>query len=446
MAGSHRASRAGGRAAAREARRQQARKRNQTIAAGVAVVVLVGGGGVAALNAFGGDKKADAKIGNGPSDDKPNDSNVLADDKALLDAVGAKSLGATGTWAVTNTADGDAAPDTAFVCQAQRFADPSGLRTWVRNFTNATTKDTAVQYVEVSSDKTTAAKTYTSVVHWLSQCTAAQTRLSSGYVTTGVGERGVIAVFGMVPGSKTKYKTVAVTLAGQATVVVEHDTLSATPPKPDAVLATANVAAKKICAQSGGCGTGAAVAKPALLPNVDAPGFMASVDLPLLDEINKPWVSAPAAKGNSNGSGGCEKIDLKKAKATKFGTVTYVTPEAKVPTEFGLDDTVAKFATPTAAANFVSQIRKNVDACEKNVSNASVQSTGTIQTSTIKGKSWKATYDSGDGKKFAYRIGIAGSGDRAVYVLFPVLKGLDISDTSFNETVARAVDRSAAYK
>lgn len=444
MAGSHRASRAGGRAAAREARRQQARKRNQTIAAGIAVVVLVGGGGIAALNAFGGDKKPDAKVGNGPTDDKPSDSNVLADDKALLDAGGAKSLGATGAWAVTKTADANSAPDTAFVCQAQRFADPAGLRTWVRTFQNSATKDTAVQYVEVSNDKSAAAKTYNSVVHWLSQCTAAQTRLSTGYVTTGVGERGVIAVFGQVPGSKTKYKTVAVTLAGQATVVVEHDTVSATPPKPDAVLATASVAAKKICAQSGGCGTGAPIAKPALLPNVDAPGFMASVDLPLLQEINKPWVSAPAAKGNS--SGGCEKIDFKKAKATKFGTVTYVTPEAKVPTEFGLDDTVAKFATTTAAANFVSQIRKNVDACEKNVSNAKVASTGTIQTNTIKGKSWKATYDTGNGKKFIYRIGIAGSGDRAVYVLFPVLKQLDISDAAFNETVARAVDRSAAYK
>ena len=72
---------------------------------------------------------------------------------------------------------------------------------------------------------------------------------------------------------------------------------------------------------------GSAVHDMALLPNVDAPGFMASVDLPLLSEINKPWVSAPAAKGNS--SGGCEKIDFKKAKATKFGTVTYVTPEAR---------------------------------------------------------------------------------------------------------------------
>ncbi|MDX2967565.1 hypothetical protein [Kribbella solani] len=444
MAGSHRASRGGGRAAAREARRQQTRKRNQTIAAGVAVVVLVGGGGVAALNAFGGDKAAGPKAGNSPSDDKPSQSKVLADDKTLLDAAGAKSLGAAGAWAVAKTTDGEATPNSSFVCQPQRYADPSGLRTWVRTFQNPATKETAVQYVEVSNDQPTAAKTYNAVVRWLSQCSTPQTRLSAGYLTTGVGQTGVIAVFGQTPGATTKYKTVAVTLVGQATMVVEHDTVAAKPPLPAAVLATANTAAKKICAESGGCGTGAPVAKPALLPNTDSPGFMAPVDLPLLPAIDKPWVSA-TAKAAGPGTG-CEKLDFKKAKAAKYGSVTYVTPDAKVPTEFGLDDTVAKFASTNAAASFVSQIRKNVDNCEKNVSNAKVESTGTLQTSTIKGESWKATYATGDGKKYVYRIGIAGSGDRAVYLLFPVLKSLDLTDAAFNETLARAVDRSAAYK
>ena len=443
MAGSHRAPRGGSRAAAREARRQKARKRNQTIAAGVAVVVLVGGGGVAALNAFGGDGSAGTKTASGPSDDRPTDSKVLPDDKALLDGAGAKTLGATGAWAITKTADGGSAPEKSFACQAQRFADPAGLRTWVRTFQNSATKSTAVQYVEVSNDKTAANKTYSSIVGWLSQCSAPQTRLAAGYVTTGVGERGIIAIFGQPSGSKTLYKTVAVSLAGQATMVLEHDAVSSTPPKPNVVLAAANVAVKKICAQSGGCGTGAPVAKPGLPTNVDAPGFLAVADLPILDEIDKPWASTPASKTSF---GSCERIDFKKAKATKYGTLTYVTPEAKVPTEFGLDDTVAKFASSSAAASFVSQIKKNVDGCEKTVSNASVDSTGSITAGAIKGKSWKASYDTGGGKKFTYRIGVAGSGTHAVYVLFPVLKDLDISDAAFIETVTRAAERAAFYK
>lgn len=439
MAGSHRAPRGGSRAAAREARRQKARKRNQTIAAGAAVVVLVGGGGVAALNAFGGDGSSSPKAGSGPSDDKSSSSSMLADDKALLDGVSAKTLGA-GAWAITKTADGASAPEKSFVCQAQRFADPSGLRTWVRTLQNSTTKATAVQYVDVSNDKATAAKTYTSVVGWLSQCAVAQTRLVTGYVTSGVGERGVLAIFGQPSGNKTLYKTIAVSLAGQATVVLEHDT-TGPPPKPDAVLTTASAAVKKICAQSGGCGVGAPIAKPSLLLNTDNPGFMAPADLPIVDGIDKPWASTPASKASS---GTCEKIDFKKA--AKYGTLTYLTPEAKVPTEFGLDDTVARFSSAKAAASFVSTIRKNVDSCEKNVSNAKVESTGSIASGTIKGESWKATYDTGGGKKFTFRIGIAGTGTTAVYLLFPVLDELDVSDTAFNTTLTRAAERSATYK
>jgi len=443
LAGSHRAQRGGSRAAAREARRQKARKRNQTIAAGAAVVVLVGGGGVAALNAFGGDNAPGPKAGSAPSDDKSSVSNVLADNKALLDATSAKPLGTTGVWAITKTSDDSTAPEKVFVCQSQRFADPAGLRTWVRTLQNSATKSTAVQYVEVSNDKSAAGKAYSSIVGWLGQCSVAQTRLAASYVTTGVGERGVIAIFRQPAGSKTQYKTVAVALAGQATMVLEHDTVGP-PPAPAPVLAATTAGLKKICAQSGGCGTGAPVAKPSLLPSIDSPGFLAPVDLPVMDEIDKPWVSSPGAK---TGFGtGCEKIDLKKAKATKYGTLTYVTPEAKVPTEFGLDDTVARFATQAAASGWVEQIRKNVDGCEKAVSNATVESTGTISSGTIKGKSWQATYDTGGGKKFTYRIGVAGTGTTAVYVLFPVLKDLDLSDTAFNETVTRAAERSATYK
>ncbi|MFG1814605.1 hypothetical protein ACGFIF_12630 [Kribbella sp. NPDC049174] len=442
MAGSHRAPRGGGRAAAREARRQKARKRNQTIAAGVAVVVLVGGGGVAALNAFGGDETPGAN--SGATDDKSADTNMLGDAKVLLDAATAKPLGATGAWAITKTADGSSAPERSFVCQSQRFADPAGQRTWVRTFQNSATKDTAVQYVEVSNDKAAAAKAYTSIVGWLSACSTPQVRLASSYVTTGVGERGVLAVFGQPTGGKTKYKSVAVAVAGQATMVLEHDTIAGTPPKPEPVLAAATAGLKRICAQTGGCGTGAPLAKPGLLPTTEAPGFMAPVDLPVLSGIDKPWVSSG---GTKTGSGtGCEKINLKTAKATKSSTLTYVTPEAKVPTEFGLDDMVADFASTAAATSFVTQVRKNVDGCEKSVSNAKVESTGNVSTSVIKGESWRASYDTGGGKTFTYRIGIASLGDKAVYVLFPVLKGLDISDTAFNETLTRAAERSATYK
>jgi len=447
VSGSHRAPRGGARAAAREARRAKARRRNQLIGVGAIAVIAIGGGGLAVVNAFGGGGSpggAKSAVQNQKDGDKGN-GDLLADAKVLIDGTAAKPLTSAGAWAVAGTADGSGSPDKSFVCQAQRFADPAGVRTWVRTFRNATTKDTAVQYVEVSNDTSAADKAYSTITGWLGQCNTPQVRLVASYTTEGLGERGVIAIFGQPTGSKTnEYRTVSVTTAGQATMVLEYDSTGGTPPKPDGVLATASAGLKRICADAGAdCGTGNLTAKAALLPSQEPPGFMAPIDLPVLSSVDKPWVSV--SSGIRTGTG-CEKIDLKKAKSTKSKALTYVVPEAQVPTEFGLDTTVAEFANQTAAASFVTLIRKNVDNCQKTTSNAKVRNTGTLTLSTVKGEAWKVSYDTGGGKIFTYRIGIAVSGARSIYVLYPVLKNLDITDTAFTEILTRASERSAAFK
>jgi hypothetical protein len=442
MTGSHRAPR-GGRAAAREARRRQARRRNRLLGAGAALLVLIGGGGYVALAAAGGGGSA-GKAKTSAPDDRPSHSTVLADTKALLDSSTAKPLTTAGTWTIASTADGSSASDHSFVCQPQRFADPAGIRTWVRNFRNATTKDTAVQFVEVSNDSTAAAKAYSTVIGWLSQCSTPQVRLVASYATTGLGERGVIAVFGQPTDSSTnKYRTVSVTTAGPTTMVLEHDTAGGTPPTPAGILATAGAGLKRICAQTGTSCDKTPTAAPSLLPTAEPAGFMAPIDLPVLSSIDKPWVSV--ASGTRSGTE-CEKLDLKKAKATKSKFQTYVVPDAQVPTEFGMDTMVAQFGSPGSATAFITGLRKNMDTCSKTTSNATVKKTGTISLSTIKGQTWRASYDTGGGKIFTYRIGVAAAGKKAVYVLYPVLKNLDISNSAFVEILNRAAERSAAFK
>jgi hypothetical protein len=446
VTGSHRVSRGGGRAAAREARRQQTRRRNQFIGAGAAVLLLVGGGGIAAVNAFGGDDSAGDGAKSGNQDDKSggSDSGLLSDAKVLLDGTAAKQLApAGGAWAVGNTDNGSSAPDKSFVCQSQRFADPAGIRTWIRSFRNPSTKDTAVQYVEVSNDEAAAGKAYSTITGWLSACNTPQIRLISSYTTDGLGSKGVVAVFGQ-PGDKTnKYRTISVSTAGQTTMVVEYDTVGKTAPKPEALIATAGAGLQRICAETK-CTTGTPTAKAGLLPTTEPAGFMAPIDLPVLPSIDKPWVSTTSTipKGT-----GCDKIDLKKAKAKTSKAQTYVVPEAKVPAEFGLDTLVAGFPGPAAAATYVADLRKAVDNCKKAISNATVKPTGEIALgSSIKGESWRVSYDTGGGKIFTYRIGIALAGSRAVYALFPVLDDLDITNAAFNEVLTRAAERSASFK
>lgn len=445
MTGSHRAPRGGGRAAAREARRRQARRRKQLLGAGAAVLVLVIGISYAVIAATrGGGPATSAKTG--APDDKPSStaSAVLSDAKGLLDGPAAKPLTTTGAWTVTGTVEGSDASDRSFVCQAQRFADPAGVRTWVRTFRNPATKDTAVQYVEVSNDPTGAGKAYSTIAGWLSQCATPQVRLVASYAVTGLGEKGVVAVFGQPTDEDTsRYRTVSVTTAGPATMVLEHTTTGEDAPKPTGILTTATAALQRVCAQTGTTCAKSPTAAPSLLPATEPAGFMAPIDLPVLDSVDKPWVSVASATRNGTG---CEKIDLKKAKAINYKSQTYVVPEAEVPTEFGLDTTVAQFASPTAAGSFVTGIRKNVDNCPKSTSNATVKRTGPVDAGPIKGQTWRASYDTGGGKIFAYRIGIAAVANRSVYVLYPVLKDLDISNAAFADILTRAAERSRTFK
>jgi hypothetical protein len=417
------------------------------IGAGAAVLLVVGGGGIAAVNAFGGnDSPGDAKSSNSDDGSGGGDSGLLGDAKVLLDGTAAKQLApASGAWAVASTDDGSNAPDKAFVCQSQRFADPAGIRTWIRNFRNPSTKETAVQYVEVSNDEAAAGKAYSTITGWLSACNTPQIRLIASYTTSGLGSKGVVAVFGQ-PGDKTnKYRTISVSTAGQATMVVEYDTVGKNPPKPDGMIATAGAGLQRICAEAK-CTTGTPTAKPGLLPTTEPAGFMAPIDLPVLPSIDKPWVStsSTAPKGS-----GCEndKLDVKKAKPKGYKSQTYVVPEAKVPAEFGLDTMVVNFASPAAANTYVAAIRKAVDSCKKTQSNATVKQTGDVTLGkSINGESWRASYDTGNGKIFTYRVGIAVAGSRAVYTLYPVLEDLDVTNSGFNEVLLRAAERSASYK
>lgn len=445
MTDSHHVPPGGGRAAAREARRRQARRRKQLLGAGAAVLVLILGVTYAVVAATGGEDSG-TRAKSGEPDDKPSSSApaVLADAKGLLDGTAAKPLTGTSGWTVTGTAEGSDASERSFVCQAQRFADPAGVRTWVRTFRNQAAKDTAVQYVEVSNDAAGAGKAYSTIAGWLSQCTTPQVRLVASYTVTGLGDKGVVAVFGQPTDDETsRYRLVSVTTAGPATVVLEHVSTSENPPKPAGILATANTALQRVCAQTGTACAKRPTATPSLLPATEAAGFMAPVDLPVLDKVDKPWVSVAGSTGDGTG---CEKIDLKKAKAAKYRTRTYVVPEAKVPTEFGLDTTVAQFASADGASDFVADIRTNMASCPKSTSNASVKRTGSVSEGPVKGHTWRASYDSGGGKVFTYRIGIAALANRSVYVLYPVLEDLDISDDAFTDILTRAAERSRTFK
>jgi hypothetical protein len=434
-------SRAAARAAARRARRRRQLWIVGTLA--VALLVLLSGWGALAVIRNIGDGSGQDDTAGGQRAEK----DLLADPaKALLDPATAKQL-AAGNWFQTRNATTDDVREREFICQAQRFADPAGLRTWVRVLRNPNNLDTATQYVEVSTDTSNASAAYKTITGWLSDCNSPQTWLVNSWVIKGLGEKGVMAVFRVPYKGKTAYRTLSVVNSGPATMVLEHHRIAAQPPDSAKMLAGATAAMQRICAETGSpCGDGKPTLQWQLLPTTEPPGFMAPMDLPVVGDIDKPWVGVKAS--NRDGTG-CEKLDVKAAKATKSGVRTYVVPEAatakEVPPEFGLDMMVAQFANYSTANRFVVDVINRVDDCKKNFSTASVERTAKIRDRGISGQTWRLQYDTGQGK-LTYRVGIVRVNERAVYVMFPVLDDLDVSDATFAQVVIRAGERSLYFR
>lgn len=434
------------RSAAREAQRRRRQRQRRTIGAGIALAVLVGGGGYAAVagstGGDGGKAKNTARGGDGGGKDSPG---LLADQKFLLDASAARPLASKGGWEIVGTSEGQDAPERIFTCQAQRFADPAGVRAWGRNLRNTTAKASAVQWVELSNDDANAGKAYDTITSWLSACNSSQQRLIASYKVTGLGDRALIAVFGQpIGGPNERYRAITVAGTGPATMLLEQVTTGTTPPAMTGLMAASTSAVQRICAETKTACAKVPSMRPSLLPASGEPaGFMSPVDLPVLSALKQPWVGVDAAAKGT----GCEQIDPVKARAVRSKARVYVVPGANVPDVFGIDTMVAEFANAQQAHAYVTAVTASVNKCPTTHSNAKVRRTTAVDFSGIRGQTWRITYDVGAKlPDQVYRVGIARAGNRAAYVSFPVATGLDITDEAFTDAVIRAGERSLSFR
>jgi hypothetical protein len=426
------------RTAARQAKRERAKRRQQLIGAGVVVALLLGGAtyAIVAGSRDGGRAGSAAEGGR-------TDSNLLGDADFLLDTEGAKKI-STGTWTVANTAEGSETPERSFSCQSQRFADPAGVRTWVRSFKNAAAKSSAVEYIELSNDSGGAQRAYSAIVGWLSTCAQPRQRLVASYNAAGLGDRGIVAVFAEpLTGLQQRYRVLTVAGTGPATMVFEYVLAGTKTPATSGTVGAASEALKKLCAQTRTACPRTLELKPALIrtTNDTAPGFLIPIDLPVMKTLG-PWEGVPAPSNNQTD---CSEMTQPGIKPKRAKNQAYVVPDSKAPLEFGLDTKVLEFATPQQANAFVTAVRTKLDECKgSNLKTKRVLSVN--QSGGITGQTWLFTAELPNGKDLNYRVGIARAGQRVTYALFLVLKDLDISDRAFADVVARAGQRSLYFK
>jgi hypothetical protein len=312
-----------------------------------------------------------------------------------------------------------------------------------------------LQTVEVSQSPGAAASTYRTTLGWFAGCTDARVRLTGAYRIHDLGDEAeaVRLTVQPLPRSRTQPTSYLVTVARSGmlttTTVLQSATAAAAPLQP--VLAASAASLHAMCRTSAvdDCRTATATAVPDLPRSGEAPGMLATVDLPAVSAITKPWVGTDPVRGGPNlAATTCDQADFARSGAKPQSRTFLIPEQADLPQRFGLTETVGTFRTPAAAAAFVAQVRARMQTCEKRQLGSKVsqhlEQGRADRRAGATYSAWRQTAEINAKKAtVSYWMGIAQLGRSVAQVNFAPAGSADLDAATFRALVVRARDRLA---
>ncbi|MDT7798632.1 MAG: hypothetical protein QOI78_2065, partial [Actinomycetota bacterium] len=364
----------------------------------------------------------------------------------LLGTDGLQSLGNPLRWTVDSTSDNTTGNGINSFCQAARFADPQGLRTYVRRFqfTGRPTR-TASQTIELSRTVRQARAGYATALKWFAGCQQARVQLLTSYGVDRLGDEGAILKF-RATGKTLRSYAVALARTGHITTWTAITTMGSRNPETGKLLESITGAVRRVCASrvAGTCPLTPVVTENAPPPSGEQEGMLAVADLPPIGTIAKPWVGTRAGPATDNPAATtCDRADFVAAGASRSLSRTFLIPGANTPARFGLSETWGRFGSTTQAKAFMQQVRGRMDGCEKKDPGAKVSDRaeqlrgprGSVWTM------WRLESDISDKRTIAYWMGIARVGPNVAQVGFVPGDTFDVDAAAFRALVVRARDR-----
>lgn len=378
---------------------------------------------------------------------------ALLTDAMLMTPQIASTMAKDRTWKVQLTQKGQSAdsPQPACLSGDPVEGEPIPQQTLLRVL-NSTGKNppAALQQVDAYATPEEAAQAYAVASRALGGCTMAATYIDSGAAITGLGDQAVGLTLSVAAGAATEFRTVVLARTGRVLDIVDV-VQPAAPLGVDAVArATADTVKTQCQAADGACD--ASVRVTAAPPPVggDAPGFLATADLPPLGVPPTSWVANKPAAPDSNvlkGSG-CERVDWAKHPATARAWRTYLLQDS--PSKFGLDEVVLTLKTPADATKLAERVRDDWNACEGRQLTASVAKPEEFEAKGARNapiKGWVTTVEQkADAATSTFRVGVAAAGPKVVYTFLNPQDKLDLANGQFERVTARAGQRATQVK
>ena len=350
-------------------------------------------------------------------------------------------------WRVESTGDNTRGTGLSSVCQERRFADPRGLHTVVRSFaSHGRPGRHLTQVVEVSSTPGAAHAAFTTTTGWYSNCRAARAQLVRAYRVTGIGQEAQAYKL-RVPGKGDGTYVVGIARGDRVTVSAILRVDSTKGQSLDPLLTVLSSGMRNLCASDDieQCRAGTPTATPILPPpSGEAPGMLATTDLPPVGKIDQRWVGTDPTPARPNlAATTCDRTDFFKAGAVQPRSRTFLIPEAKLPKRFGITETLGSFRTTKAASALFTKVSHKMASCEKRQLGSTVADHDTVK--GFRGSRfalWRLENEINNKRDhITYWMGVVQVGSRVVQVNVAPVPKADISADQFRDLLVRARDR-----
>lgn len=356
------------------------------------------------------------------------------------------------TWSIASTDDNSTRSGLVMTCQQSRYAAPRNRpdAALVRAFEPETRKSgrlhrraaTVLQATEAGRSERAAVRAYDTAARWFADCRDDRAQLLATYAAPGIGDEAL--VFELHTWADPQTSLIAgVARTGSFTTTTVVSTPGGAGPRPRAVSRLLATGVDLLCElpEAGACSTDSATRRAAPVPVAAAPGMLAEVDLPPAAGVRRPWVGTEPRRALDNAAAThCDEADFSVRGMSNNLTRTFLIPHAKLPSEFGLTESVGTLPAKRAKA-FVAGVRDKLARCPKRSMGTEVTRLREMRRGGRDLTVWRVTTAVTDDRSISFLMGVLRDGTAVGQVGFVPVKDVTIPQERFQALAERALDR-----
>lgn len=379
--------------------------------------------------------------------EKPTPEPPDLPDTALLQTTQVDRTTPGTSWVAVRTHDNTGGSGLVMACQEERFADTRGTAALVRDFKpdsqKAAGSSEVVQTAQASATEKAAKRGYAAALGWFATCDDERALLIDTRPVAGVGDEAVLFTVRTFEGDGSTLVAGVARTGLYTTTTFARFPAGEQPRSPKSAQLLAD-AVSGLCGleDAGACGSSPRLGDTRLEPASTVPALLGEVDLPSVSGVGRPWVGTEPRVAKSNAAAtGCDRTSFAKKPVTNNTTRTFLIPDADLPDQFGLTETVGSLPTVKEAAAFVDGIRDDLARCTDKRMGTEVTSVRQLDEKQRDLSVWHVTVEISDNASVDYLMGVVRDGTSVAQVGFVPAPQVTFAQGDFLWVVERALNR-----